>query len=325
MYDQAAGSSADLDDAVAVVEVAAGLWSRAFMSAEVSGDRYNILTPSILGSIARELCLVGEYVAALEVDDDHLVMLPAVVDEVLGGPLPSSWRYRVELVGPSSTRTVSRAANAIVHARYGSRSSEPWRGCAPWAAAKVDRDLLANLTGRLKEESRTRAGYLLPYSVDPSDHDDDEDDPLLGVKSVLRNQTGGTALVETLAGGLGDRANAPQEDWRPRRLGADPPQALGTLIDAVGYRLLAAAGIPVSLVRGVDGTSMREGFRQFLHSCVVPVSRLVEAELSEKLDAEIRLGFDSLFAADVQGRSRALGSMTTAGIPLEEARRLAGL
>ncbi|MDE0158854.1 MAG: hypothetical protein OXN24_02145 [Candidatus Dadabacteria bacterium] len=53
---------------------------------------------------------------------------------------------------------------------------------------------------------------------------------------------------------------------------------------------------------------------------------MAAAELAAKLEAPgLTLSFDRLFASDLSGRARALGSMTTAGVPLVDARRLAGL
>ena len=55
------------------------------------------------------------------------------------------------------------------------------------------------------------------------------------------------------------------------------------------------------------------------------MAKTVEAELSEKLDGEVTLNLDSLFASDLSGRSRAFASMVNGGMSLEKAAGLAGL
>ena len=64
-------------------------------------------------------------------------------------------------------------------------------------------------------------------------------------------------LVETTAEGYGEgRASAPQRDWDPRRLGANPPQSLAQIRQDTFDALLAAAGTPPGLMNGgADGTS----------------------------------------------------------------------
>lgn len=94
----------------------------------------------------------------------------------------------------------------------------------------------------------------------------------------------------------------------------------------VGRDVLAAAGCPPAMFQPTDGTSAREGMRQFLHLGLQPLAALVQAELRDKLDApELALSFDSLFAADLAGRARAFGSLVKGGMPVEAAAGLAGL
>ena len=52
---------------------------------------------------------------------------------------------------------------------------------------------------------------------------------------------------------------------------------------------------------------------------------LVAEELTRKLDVEVSLSFESLFASDLSGRARAFRSMVEAGMALDQAASLAGL
>ena len=91
--------------------------------------------------------------------------------------------------------------------------------------------------------------------------------------------------------------------------------------------MLAACGVPPALYgRGGDAAGRREAWRQYLHGSVTPVAELIVEELRTKLEVDgLTVTFDDLYASDLQGRARALQSMVKAGVPLEDARRLAGL
>ncbi len=147
------------------------------------------------------------------------------------------------------------------------------------------------------------------------------------LQADLGKLKGRLALVESTAAGWGEgRSRAPRGDWKPQRIGADPPPALDTLRGSVGLSIAAAAGVPPALLIGGDSTGLRESFRAFLHSTLQPLSRLILPELQAKLDEpDLALTFEHLAAGDITGRARALGQMVKAGIELGEARRLAGL
>ena len=74
-----------------------------------------------------------------------------------------------------------------------------------------------------------------------------------------------------------------------------------------------------------EGTGQRESYRRFLHATVVPIARIVQTELTAKLDGDVRLSFDSLFAGDLSGRARAFQSLVGGGMAVERAAALAGL
>ena len=90
--------------------------------------------------------------------------------------------------------------------------------------------------------------------------------------------------------------------------------------------VLAACGVPPSLASDkAEGTAQREAWRRFGIS-MQSVALTVSQELSAKLDAPgLSLSLNRMFAADLAGRSRAVGILTKAGLPLEKALALAGM
>ena len=144
----------------------------------------------------------------------------------------------------------------------------------------------------------------------------------------INRLAGKVGLVETTTAGYGEgRAAGPRDDWKPRRIGAHPPDSLGTLRQAVEATVLSTCGIPPGLARAEGGES-RESYRRWYAASVLPLAALVQSELRHKLDVPaLRLDFASLAAADVHGRARAWRSLVGRDVtmPDADARAIVGL
>ena len=133
-------------------------------------------------------------------------------------------------------------------------------------------------------------------------------------------------LSETTAAGWGEgKASAPQRDWQPHRIGANPPAVLPALRTHVFEAVLSACGVPVSLVTDADGTSQREAYRRWYATSVTALGDLVAAELSAKLETEIRFDFSHLYATDLAGRAGAFAKLVAGGVKTDRALAIAGL
>ena len=315
--------------ATAAVEACAGLWARAFASAEVASEA-NGVTPEVLARIARSLIVQGESLHVLTVRGDGLALLPAGTFDVLGqSPDPATWRYRASLYGPDGTTTVTRPAAAIVHCRYSDDPSRPWRGVSPLERAGLDSDLLSAVTTRLGQEASAPSAYVIPTPANPMGQAGATDaDPSTGqLRADIKAAKGGVTMAPTFAAGLGDAAGAPHQDWGQKRIGAHPPDVLRAIRSDVGMAVCGATGVPPSLFEAkADGTSQREAWRRFVHGSVAPVARLVAAELADKLGAPgLAFEFDGLYASDVVGRAGAFQRMVAGGMKAERAAALSGL
>lgn len=111
----------------------------------------------------------------------------------------------------------------------------------------------------------------------------------------------------------------------PRKIGAEPSQALVELREQVTAEVMAACGCPMELFHGSEGAASREALRRWLHSTLLPWAEVVAAELSDKLERPISLSFDRLMASDLSGRARAFQSMVGGGMDIAQAAALAGL
>ena len=309
------GTDASGVGALGALEVCAGAWARAFAAARVEPATpvTAAVSPRVLASIGRRLIRRGESCHVIAVGDTGAVRLLEAGWWDVQGSAAGPWTYQATLTGPSTTETRRVPEEGVVHAMYAFSERQPWRGVGPLSWAAATGRLAAALERALADEAGGPVGNLIAVpegQPEPADGDDG-DDPLASLRSDLAKLRGSLALVETLAGGWSDKGGRPDADWKPRRIGADPPAALPELRTGAALTVFGACGVPPSLVTlPADGTGQREAWRRFLHGSVAPVARLVESELAAKLDVpDLRLVLDDLAAADMTGRARAWRSL----------------
>ena len=280
------------------------------MTPEAAG----IVTPAVLGQIGRSLCRDGESIWLIDFDDGDLQLLPAGFVDVYGSARPSTWRYRLSMYGPQTTTRLLEPG-AVVHCMYAYRAIQPWRGLSPLEFACASGALVGNVEAAAGNEAGGPHGSVIPAPEGTSNVDD--------LKTDLFNLRGGLGMPESMGGGWADKGGRPDADWKQRRIGFEPPPGLVTLRTEVRHDVLAACGVGVPLATGTtDGTAMRESYRRFLHSTIRPVARLVEAELTAKLEIPVTLDFAELGAADVAGRARGFKALTEAGLDSAAAARI---
>ena len=320
----ASGSVPADPTAIAAVEAAAGLYARCFAGAEVRGGAQDAISPQARALIARDLIRRGESLHLIRVRAGRVTLLPAGSWDVRGPWEEGSWFYRLDLFGPSGNTTKLVPAAQVVHSRYAVDPARPWLGISPLQWARTTGTLAANLEARLSEEAGGTVAHVLPIPQDGGDGG--EDDPLASLKADIKAAKGGTVLSETTSAGWGEgRMSAPQRDYQPSRIGANPPAVLPGLRRDVFEAVLGACGVPVSLFTDADGTSQREAFRRFLTTAVMPLGDLVATELSAKLETSISLDFTHLYAHDLVGRAGAFAKLVAGGLSEERALAIAGL
>ena len=304
----------------AAAELVAGLWGRAFASASLS-PTFPGIGPDTLEAIARAMILDGEYLGAIDVSDGALRLLQSYSWDIVGHADPQTWRYSLELPGPSGNETRNLPAEGVVHCRYSTAPSAPHRGVGPFQAGSLTGALLANLEKTLAAEAGAPSGYVLPTPRDGAD--------TAALQARMKTLRGHVGLVETMANAWGQGSTlAPRgPEWRPVRFGADFPDTLRqTRMDAA--EAVVSTCLPPGLAFGnTDGTAAREATRRWFHTSVAPMGKKVANELGLKLDMpELTLSFPELeaFASDSVGKARTVGQLVGAGVDLDEALVSAG-
>ena len=119
------------------------------------------ITPSLLETIGNGLIRDGEALFEIVVNGS-LQLRPVSTYEIKGGPDESSWRYAIEMPGPTKSIEKKVGAESIVHIRTGSNISTPWIGCSPLKSAATTAKLASIIERKLQEESNTATGYVIP-------------------------------------------------------------------------------------------------------------------------------------------------------------------
>ena len=333
-----AQASAKVADAssTAAIEAAAGALSRAFMSAEVDGPSWvqEAVSPTWLAQVGRSLIREGASLSVMVMGGDGMVeLVPAafwnfenINPGAQEGERESTWEARVSTYGPSTSYTRLVGRDRLVFVRWGTSPGTRYRGQGPTSWAHTTARLQGEAERSLADEA---AGPLAQLIVTPEGADtdsDDDSDPWAAVRVALAGARGGSVLLETVATGGGDgQSAAPRRDWEPRRLGPSPPDAMVAISDAAFARMLAACGCSPALFDDSDGTSKREALRQWHLGTVRPLAKLLEHELSRRLDAPVKLRFDG-YPRDMVSRAQVFAKLIAAeGVTVEKALAIAGL
>ena len=308
--------------ATAGVQAAAGIVGRALASATIDGDG-GAVDPHLLEGIGTDLVRTGRFLGRLTVGADgraRILRAGAVSSVVYGDADPESWRYSLQMAGPSSARTVWAEAAEVVNIRINADSLRPWEGIAPLQRAAASGELYARLSASLRDEASVAVVRLIPQPQGSTVLPDNLRAALTGALP------GRVAFPETTAAGGGaGRSSAPLRDWGATRLGYEAEAAAGTLYAHLFSECAECCGVPAALVNPASaGPAAREAWRRLTVGTLEPYARLIESELSRVLEKGVVLKLRRLGGVDAAGRARALHVLTTAGFDKDEAADLLG-
>ena len=309
---RAQGKTLAVPSATAALEMCAGTVGRSFASAEASGRPGVVaaLTPDCLELIGRSLVRQGEIVFLIDTTMGGLKLLPAQSHDIEGDPDPDTWQYSVTLGGPSRTFTHDNVpATSVLHFRYASDPSRPWRGNSPLDIASLAGKLSSETVNALANESSGPVGSIF---LTPRDGDEATMTSLRGDIGKARGQ-----LLLMESGDWGD-SGAQVMDGQAKRFGATPPPGLVSLQSTATAEIISACGFNPSLFLTGPAAAIREAWRLALFGVVAPLGRKVAAELSAKL-GPVEIGWGELKASDLSGRARSFQSMVGGGMSVEDA------
>ena len=318
IFNASTGNAANQTAAAsAVLEACAGIISRCFLVADIRGA-ISTITGRMLADVARDLIRRGESLYILRMIDDVLTVVPSASWDITGGVGRETWRYGCEMAAPGGTQSTSVPSDAVLHFQYAIDPARPWVGLGPIQLGSQTSVVLGNLEQSMGYEAGGNTGRLLPV---PGTEQSEVD----ALKDDLRGMRGRIHLVEAGDWGHG-RESRPRDDWETHRVGPEFTTAEVSAVEGAARMVAGSCGVPIELLfPGVGQAAQREGWRRLLHGTVQPLARLMSMELSAKLETEVSMSFEQLFASDLSGRARAFQSMVGVGMEVERAARLAGL
>ena len=321
---EAAVSSGDTGARSAAIAAVAQYLASELGGAEVEAPTGVRITGEWLDWMGRQAVMEGEAVSLIRTRrDGSIALLPVADHDWQHSPNPDeeSWTCRATMYAPSGTETVIARRNQLVVLRYSWNSYSPGFGRGPSALAGNASKLATRSEARQADHGQTpvRPFLVIPAGKDPSSESFD------GVRSDVSKGGGFPLIVETMAGGGGSRADAPQRDWQPTHLRPEPTAQLNEMTRDAFDRMVAAAGLPPALFRaGSDGTSLRESLRQGRMRFTEPFRRRLEDELREQVDDTIRLNLDN-YPLDMVSRAQVVSKLTSAGVDIGVAMNAVGL
>ena len=266
-------SGASDGGALAVIEASCRYWGAGLASASVKPDNVALrsVSPSVLDTIGRALCRVGESLHMIDVRGGRVTLTPVSLWEVHGSDHASTWTYRVTVSGPDVTRLVTLPAASVLHFRYAPHPSRPWAGRSPVALSLDTARAATRLENATSEELNFTQQQVLTPRRNQSDY---------GLADSLTPETI-QKIVSAFAEHVHTGAFVIPADVQAQRLGPEPPDSFPQLRDRLENALYAAHGIPPALINSqANGVSMREGFRQILHSLLKPLGAIISEELT---------------------------------------------
>ena len=306
----------------AVIEVCAGVWQRGMATASVSpmNGRTAALTPSILGYIGRYLLRYGEVLFEVGIGQGRITLMPAQHWTVTGGLDPASWMYEATFQGPSGSVVRTLSSGRVLHLRYAQSHHAPWLGVGPLNEAGLTQELVGEIETALAQEAATPRGYNIPVP-DPKQAS--------GLTRDLRTSRGGLSLTPSVASdaawGAGQESK-PADDWVSKRFGMMPPQSMVELRSRSELSILAAAGVPVTIMSLSDGTAKQKDFARFLTLTMVPLGKIIAHQIGDALEVpDLAFDFNDLGAADIAAKGRVFGQLVSNGVSIADAAEVSGL
>ena len=306
----------------AAVEIAVGAWGRGLAAATVSpvNRRTAALTASTLAYIGRGLCKNGEVVFALDIQGGQITLKPVQSWVVAGGMDRDDWVYDCTFQTPSGSFVRTLPSARVLHLMYAESPSQPWTAEGPLSAIGLTQSMVLSMERALAEEAGTATAYVVPVP-DPKQAG--------ALTSDLRQARGSLNLVPSTksdaAWGMGQES-APGSDWQSMRLGMMPPMSMVELRSRGELSILAACGVPVTILSLSDGTAKQKDFARFLTLTMVPLGKIIAQQIGDALDIDgLSFDFNDLGAADIAAKGRVFGQLVSNGVSIADAADVAGL
>ena len=299
-------------------EMAAGILSRAVLNADIKGSEE--LTVPMLYEMIRDLILYGEIVWIRYQGE----WVRCAYWDIEGGITKGSWRYRVDICGPSSKETRYRVRNLkrhqVFHVKYSSIPSRGWEGNSPLRRSNPMASMATKSEQALRETMNASTAAIIAASLPPQEG---ETDPYKALAAAIQRAKGKTSFVESPTVSMGERM--PSKEWEQQNLGPRPSMELIDSSMKAQKSVALMMGIPSELIENKTGQGMKEAYKFFLINTALPLCRLIEWEWKNHTGEITRICLDDASTYHLEGKTKAFGAMVKNGMDIEEALKASGL
>ena len=300
-------SKASVIDQLAVVEACAGMYSRCFAGAAVTGDGANFFPPRTLAAIARACVLDGNGVGVSDGQSLFLAGTWTLAGKALDR---ADWIYTLSLTVPSSTLSSKVPEREVFHVPWNADNKHPFRGRSAITIAAATAQAAGLLENAAISEAGVSVTRLIPWAGRATP---DQQKEVSRLFDEMRKTDSRFVILPS--------GNPAQGTARPssETVHPDPSPTHVELRSRAGRDLAAALGVPEAILYAGEGAARRAAMSAFIESSLVPLARLIEAEAAAKVQP-IKIDFSALLgSAGLQARARAFKSLIDAGMKQAEA------
>ena len=292
----------------ATVGTAIHYWQSAFAMVDALPEP---MPANTLAQIGQDLLMRGESCFHIRLTDGDLDLVPVAYWDELG-----NGRYHLHIARVNTTETVRALESEVLKLVINPHPAQPWRGRSPFQLMGLSPLLLAEIEQAVSGAMPMAGKGFLPMPASIAKEEKD--------KALSGLQNGSLAVVTSKAD-FAHQTGGERSEFRRVELTPDLSKLdANKFTDDLHMRILTGCGIPPALLTAQGNAgAMREAYRLFALQTVKPLTRQILPELTRKLGVKA-LNLDGMLSADVAGRARAVGILTSAGVELDKAMKLTG-
>ena len=228
--------------------------------------------------------------------------------------------WQITLRDGFSDKTLRVLDGEIVNFVFNPDPEYPWRGIPLWKSATAR--LAVGIDRVMGDEANAGAGKFLWIDYAPYGDEDARKKFARGLQALFgfvgKNRGKFTPLLNPAPHGKTQGNDI-------IRIGPDWPDSLEKTRAQLFKEICASCNVPPELILGGAAGTIREGNRQFV-TTLQSVCDLLGMTLSESLEQPITISAQPLLKVDLvsRSRSRSVGSLTNAGVPVNQALEMCG-
>ena len=273
--------------------------------------------------LVQDLLLYGNAVYEIDTSEMPTINLRRAASYEIRGK--NKVRYKLEISMPDGQTTRNVSADGVLHVRIGELSTSPWHGVSPFAGCELVRILERQL--RIQGSWPSQRLFTMPgpeyASARPYKSGQPSAEPVVKGDSEVSNDTfgkPGQRVVRNL-NSRGGPIPVPKVDAT-----FEPSQwatvMRGDLVDEV----YDCVGIP-PVLRGdaTPGMAYKTALSEWIDGHLQPLCNGIAEQLSEDLEVDVKIDLAPANIPSVNDQSNALSELVSAGVSLEDAKRVVGL